>query len=85
MAPLPLGSIDVSSDRHGDLDPQSARAGPQRANAPGRARPLEIYMEGNVVFRQGERVIYATRMYYDVTNQRGHRAGRRSAHARTQV
>ena len=28
-------------------------------------------MEGNVVFRQGDRVIYATRMYYDVPNQVG--------------
>ena len=33
--------------------------------------PLEIYMEGNVVFRQGERVIYASRMYYDVPNRIG--------------
>jgi hypothetical protein len=33
--------------------------------------PLEIYMEGNVVFRQGDRVIYASRMYYDVPNQIG--------------
>ena len=33
--------------------------------------PLEIYMEGNVVFRQGERVIYADRMYYNVPNKTG--------------
>jgi hypothetical protein len=33
--------------------------------------PLEIYMEGNVVFRQGEREIHAQRMYYDVRAQRG--------------
>ncbi|MFZ5829200.1 MAG: organic solvent tolerance protein OstA [Planctomycetota bacterium] len=33
--------------------------------------PLELYMEGNIVFRQGERVIQADRMYYDVTNQVG--------------
>ena len=44
--------------------------------------PLEIYMEGNVVFRQGERVIYATRMYYDVHQSGRHGAGRRDAHAR---
>jgi hypothetical protein len=31
--------------------------------------PLEFYMEGNIVFRQGDRVIYAERMYYNV-NQR---------------
>ena len=28
-------------------------------------------MEGNVVFRQGERTIYADRMYYDVRNHVG--------------
>ncbi|HEV3340265.1 MAG TPA: hypothetical protein VG125_07905 [Pirellulales bacterium] len=31
--------------------------------------PLEVYLEGNVVFRQGDRVIYADRMYYDVKNK----------------
>ena len=35
------------------------------------SQPLEIYMEGNVVFRQGERKIYAERMYYDVRNHVG--------------
>ena len=34
-------------------------------------QPLEIYMEGNVVFRQGDRIIYADRMYYDVRNHVG--------------
>jgi len=33
--------------------------------------PLEIYMEGNIVFRQGDRVIYASRMYYNVREQVG--------------
>lgn len=39
--------------------------------------PLEVYLEGNIVFRQGEqfreaeRVIYADRMYYDVANRVG--------------
>jgi hypothetical protein len=33
--------------------------------------PLEFYLEGNIVFRQGRRVIYADRMYYDVNNERG--------------
>ena len=34
-------------------------------------QPLEVYMEGNVVFRQGDRIIYADRMYYDVRNHVG--------------
>lgn len=33
--------------------------------------PMEIYLEGNVVFRKGDRVIYADRMYYDVKNKTG--------------
>lgn len=33
--------------------------------------PLEIYMEGNIVFRQGDRTIYAERMYYDVRRRTG--------------
>ncbi len=33
--------------------------------------PLEVYMEGNIVFRQGDREIQADRMYYDVNNQVG--------------
>ncbi|HEX7449589.1 MAG TPA: hypothetical protein VF306_18675 [Pirellulales bacterium] len=33
--------------------------------------PLEVYMEGNVVFRQQDRVVYADRMYYDVKHNTG--------------
>lgn len=33
--------------------------------------PLEIYMEGNIEFRQGDRVVYADRMYYDVRRRVG--------------
>lgn len=31
----------------------------------------EFYLEGNIVFREGDRVIYADRMYYDVNGNRG--------------
>lgn len=31
----------------------------------------EFYLEGNIVFRQGDRVIYADSMYYNVTRQYG--------------
>lgn len=33
--------------------------------------PMECYLEGNIVFRQGRRVIYADRMYYNVNQERG--------------
>ncbi|HYW78911.1 MAG TPA: hypothetical protein VE890_05005, partial [Thermoguttaceae bacterium] len=66
-----FGSIDVSADRlviwtvglnELDLTGQSF----QEADI-----PLEVYMEGNIVFRQAERVIRAERMYYDVAQQKG--------------
>ena len=34
-------------------------------------RPLEVYLEGNIVFRQGDRVVYAERMYYNASQQVG--------------
>ncbi len=34
-------------------------------------RPLELYLEGNIVFSQGNRVIYAERMYYNVSSEYG--------------
>ena len=33
--------------------------------------PIEFYMEGNIVFRQGDRVIYADRMYYNARQEYG--------------
>jgi hypothetical protein len=41
------------------------------ANFQGRDMPLEVYMEGNLVFRQADRVIFAERMFYDVRGERG--------------
>lgn len=34
-------------------------------------RPIELYLEGNIVFSQGNRVIYAERMYYNVSSEYG--------------
>lgn len=67
----PWGTIDVSADRvviwfTGDEAPNlnGEHTTPQQW-------PLELYLEGNIVFRQGDRVIYADRMYYDVTRRAG--------------
>jgi len=64
-----FGSIDVDADNiviwtDGPLDPTNE-------TTQSRQRQLEIYMEGNVVFRQGERIIYAQRMYYDLRREAG--------------
>ena len=33
--------------------------------------PVDIYLEGNIIFKQGGRTIYADRMYYSVHSQQG--------------
>jgi hypothetical protein len=54
--------IWTTSDQALNIDGDSA----QRSEA-----PLEFYMEGNIVFRQQDRVIYAERMYYNVREEYG--------------
>ncbi len=34
-------------------------------------RPVELYLDGNIVFYQGNRVIYADRMYYNISSEYG--------------
>lgn len=34
-------------------------------------KPIEMYLDGNIVFTQGPRVIFADRMYYNVANEYG--------------
>jgi hypothetical protein len=63
-----VGTIDIVTDRlviwtTGALDPDLRKGTSQDQRV-----PLELYMEGNIVFREGEREIHADRMYYDVPN-----------------
>lgn len=66
-----LGTVDISADRlviwTSGLQPSDLSG----STLEDQRKPLELYMEGNVVFRQGQRTIYADRMYYDVPNQVG--------------
>ncbi len=67
-----FGSIDVSTDRL-VIWTTSAQE-PDLMSGHGvqaEETPLEIYMEGNIVFRQGDRIIRADRMYYDVKSRMG--------------
>ena len=66
-----VGTVDVAADRIviwtaggelPDLSGQAIQSG---------ATPLEVYLEGNIVFRQGDRVIYAHSMFYNVTTESG--------------
>jgi len=67
----PSGSLDISTDRmvvwtSGMDEPDLSGDRTQSGD-----RPLEFYMEGNIVFREGDRVIYADRMYYNVNRKAG--------------
>ncbi len=67
-----LGSVDVSADRlvmwtREESEPLMGGAG----TVQGDDTPLELYLEGNVVFRQADRKLFAQRMYYDVRRQVG--------------
>jgi hypothetical protein len=64
----PVGDVDIETDRAvvwglPGIDPTGAT---QQSDV-----PLELYMEGNIVFRQGDRTVYADRMFYDVRRQIG--------------
>jgi len=65
-----LGKIDVATDRiviwTQGAEPDLTGQRQQKGDV-----PLEIYMEGNIVFRQGDRVVYAKSMYYNVTDEYG--------------
>jgi hypothetical protein len=61
-----VGSIDLSADRLVLWTvgvPQPGQAGETYQAG---QTPLEVYMEGNIIFRQGDRIVNAQRMYYDV-------------------
>ena len=77
-------TVDISTDRvviwtrggalpgmAGDEGGAAAAEGSPSATGEDRNPPFEFYMEGNIVFRQQDRVIYAERMYYNVERQEG--------------
>lgn len=66
-----FGVIDVSADNIIIWTSGAFDLGASSETLQGEHTPLEIYMEGNIVFRQGERVLYADRMYYDVNDEIG--------------
>lgn len=65
-----VGSIDISTDR---IVIWTRGSEPDLTGQTGASNdvPLEVYMEGNIVFRQGDRVIHAEQMFYDVQRQSG--------------
>ena len=66
-----IGSVDVSADRLVIWTAAMQQNGTPNQALQSDDTPLEIYMEGNVVFRQGNRTIHAPSMYYDVRQKIG--------------
>ncbi len=67
----PAGPLDIAADRlviwtRGQVQPDLDGSAAQAPDV-----PLELYMEGNVVFRQGQRVVEAANMFYDVPRSSG--------------
>jgi len=69
--PIDVSSMDVSTDRMVIWTVNLLEQNENREAFQADDVPLEIYMEGNIVFRQGEREIFADRMYYNVKNRTG--------------
>ncbi len=65
----PVGTVDITTDRAVIWSAGDLGVGGQSFQS--QDTPLQIYMEGNIEFRQGDRVVYADRMFYDVRRQVG--------------
>lgn len=66
---MDLGTISLSADRVvGWLPEVGSLFNRSNASTPSDG---EIYLEGDIVFRQGERIIYANSMYYNIATQKG--------------
>ena len=67
-----IGTIDISTDRLVLWLPAGQQTPVMQGNSfMKNTVPPEIYMEGNIIFRQGDREIHADRMYFDVYTKRG--------------
>ncbi len=66
-----LGTVDISADRvviwtQGGLSGLNLSGATETGD-----QPLELYLEGNIEFRQADRVIQANSMYYNVPQENG--------------
>ncbi len=73
--PDQIGTISLETDRLVVWSPPFKVSGLGEGDGGGGGDfgegPFEFYMEGNIVFRQGDRLIYADRMYYNVMSEYG--------------
>ncbi|MEK6248002.1 MAG: hypothetical protein N2C12_07470 [Planctomycetales bacterium] len=66
-----LGTIDISTDRLVAWIGGGAQLDLSGGNTLDENTPLELYLEGNVEFRQGDRLVQASRVYYNVRANTG--------------
>ena len=66
-----LGVVDIATDRAVIWSRPLNSLGNDAAGLDGLEGALEIYLEGNIVFRQADRIIYAESMYYNVPQESG--------------
>lgn len=66
-----LGRIVIETDRLVLWGPKPQLSSSGADFTSGTDVPIELYMEGNIVFRQDDRLIYADRMYYNATYEYG--------------
>lgn len=66
-----LGTLSIETDRFVVWSANTGVPGAQGQQMTLDDGPLELYLEGNIVFRQGDRVIYADRLYYNVRTESG--------------
>ena len=65
--PFDAGTVLIEADNVVIWTPDADRLGSGKIDD----LPIEVYIEGNVVFEQGKRKIYAERMYYNVQAEYG--------------
>ncbi|MCC7086943.1 MAG: hypothetical protein IT427_18240 [Pirellulales bacterium] len=66
-----VDKIDVSADRMVIWYQSGQEPGVGQPVAQSSGEPLEFYMEGNIVFRQGDRIVQAKAMYYNALLRNG--------------
>ncbi|MEQ1824401.1 MAG: organic solvent tolerance protein OstA [Pirellula sp.] len=64
---MDLGTVLIEADRAVIWTPNATKLMSKQIDD----MPVEVYIEGNVVFQQGQRVVYADRMYYNVQAEYG--------------
>ena len=67
-----LGLIEISADRMVVWSDQDLSGINDQRSLNLKDHQMELYLEGDIVFRQGNQKVYASKMYFDVSRRRGY-------------